>query len=238
MKLPKIEVPVYKTKLILNNKEVTYRPFLVKEEKILLTSMQTENIDDIIENLIIVVQNCVLTDIDVAEIPYFEFVNLFIKIRSKSLGEIIDINVVDPENKKPFDSEMNLEEVQIIKGKKNNNKIKITDNVGLILKFPNIKTHLSLYLKNKKINLSGDNLIKLIVCCIDQIFDEENVYNAKDYTEEEMIEFIENIPAADIKNISEFFQNMPKIIYEKEHTSPYTKKNVKVTVENIIDFLI
>jgi len=132
MKLPKIEVPVYKTKLILNNKEVTYRPFLVKEEKILLTAIQTDESENIIENLIGVVQNCMITDIDVSELPYFDFIDLFIKIRSKSLGEIVQIKVKDNEVKKSFDSEMNLDEVKVIKKKKIENKIQINNEIGVI----------------------------------------------------------------------------------------------------------
>lgn len=238
MKLPKIEVPVYKTKLILNNKEVTYRPFLVKEEKILLTAIQTDESENIIENLIGVVQNCMITDIDVSELPYFEFIDLFIKIRSKSLGEIVQIKVKDNEVKKSFDSEMNLDEVKVIKKKKIENKIQINNEIGIILKYPNIRTHLKFYFQTKKTKLTGDNLINIIVSSIEQIFDKENVYEAKNCSEQELVDFIESIPTSDISKISEFFDNMPKVIYEKEHMSPYTQKNIKVVVENILDFLI
>ena len=238
MKLPKIEVPVYKTKLILNNKEVTYRPFLVKEEKILLTAIQTDESENIIENLIGVVQNCMITDIDVSELPYFDFIDLFIKIRSKSLGEIVQIKVKDNEVKKSFDSEMNLDEVKVIKKKKIENKIQINNEIGVILKYPNIKTHLKFYFQTKKTKLTGDNLINIIVSSIEQIFDKENVYEAKNCSEQELVDFIESIPTSDISKISEFFDNMPKVIYEKEHMSPYTQKNIKVVVENILDFLI
>jgi hypothetical protein len=238
MKLPKIEVPVYKTKLILNNKEVTYRPFLVKEEKILLTAIQTDESENIIENLIGVVQNCMITDIDVSELPYFDFIDLFIKIRSKSLGEIVQIKVKDNEVKKSFDSEMNLDEVKVIKKKKIENKIQINNEIGVILKYPNIRTHLKFYFQTKKTKLTGDNLINIIVSSIEQIFDKENVYEAKNCSEQELVDFIESVPTSDISKISEFFDNMPKVIYEKEHMSPYTQKNIKVVVENILDFLI
>lgn len=238
MKLPKIEVPVYKTKLILNNKEVTYRPFLVKEEKILLTAIQTDESENIIENLIGVVQNCMITDIDVSELPYFDFIDLFIKIRSKSLGEIVQIKVKDNEVKKSFDSEMNLDEVKVIKKKKIENKIQINNEIGVILKYPNIRTHLKFYFQTKKTKLTGDNLINIIVSSIEQIFDKENVYEAKNCSEQELVDFIESVPTSDISKISEFFDNMPKVIYEKEHLSPYTQKNIKVVVENILDFLI
>lgn len=238
MKLPKIEVPVYKTKMIMGNKEITYRPFLVKEEKILLTAMQTDDTENIIENLINVIQNCMITEINVSEIPYFEFINLFIKIRGKSLGEMLDINVTDSKVNKKFDTQIDLNDVKAINTKKIDNKININDNIGVILDYPNIKTHLKFYFKNKKEKLNGDDLTGIVCACIKQIYDKENTYDPKEFSEQELNEFIESIPLSDMSKISNYFENMPKIIYEKEHLSPFTNKNIKVNIENIIDFLI
>jgi len=154
MKLPKIQTPIYKIKLISNEQEIIFRPFLVKEEKILLMAMQTDDKDVIIQNYIQVLKNCILTEnIQVDSIPSFDAINLFIELRKKSMGEIVNISVKDPETKKYFDVEMNLNEIKILNKNKINNKIQLDENIGIILKYPTIKEALNLSLeKSDNIN--------------------------------------------------------------------------------------
>jgi len=238
MNLPKLVTPVYKTKLISSNKEISYRPFLVKEEKILLTAIQSEDTTTIIDNLLQVISNCILTEENINELPYFDVLYLFIQIRSKSLGEEIDIKVKDIEQGKSFIEKMNLEEVKVIKEKQNTN-IKLDKKIGLILKYPSAYDHMHFYFNQKnKSKINMDNVMDVVVNCIDKIYDEENSYASNDYSKEELKDFIENINPKQLEIISEFFNKMPKIIFEKEYTSPFTGKSIHVEIDNLLDFLI
>lgn len=238
MKLPTIQTPVYKTKLISNNKEILFRPFLVKEEKILLISSQSEDKELIIQNYIQILKNCILTEnIDIEYLPSFDAINIFIELRKKSIGEIINISIKDPETEKYFDVEMDLNEIKIIKNKKINNKIQLNEQIGVILKYPTIKEALHLSLEKIE-NISPNTITDILINCMDKIYDAEKIYEIKDYSKEEILEFIEQMSATMINDISQFFINIPKIIFEKQYVSPYTQKNVKIKVENFIDFLI
>lgn len=238
MQLPKIQTPVYKTKLISNNKQIILRPFLVKEEKILLTSMQTQDKEVIIENYIQILKNCILTEnIDIENMASFDAVYIFIELRKKSMGEIINISVKDTETQKYFDVEMDLNEVKIIKNKKINEKIQLTEQIGIILKYPTIRQALDLSLEKTE-NLDPNKITDILINCIDKIYDAETVYNIKDCTKEEIIEFIDQMSTSMVSSVSEFFINIPKVIFEKEYVSPFTGKMVKVRIENFMDFLI
>ncbi len=239
MNLPQLQTPVYKTKLISNNKEILFRPFLVKEEKILLTSMETKETDTIIENYIQILKNCILSEnTDIEKLPSFDCILLFIELRKKSIGEIIDISIKDPEINKYFDVEMDLNNIKIInKRKKNNNKIQLTEDIGIVLKYPTIKEALSLGLE-KNINNNFEKISDILISCIDKIYDSDKIYEIENYTKEEIIKFIDQLTPSMVSDISSFFSNMPKIIYENTYPSPFSQKKIQVRVENFIDFLI
>jgi hypothetical protein len=238
MKLPTIQTPVYKTKLISNNKQILLRPFLVKEEKILLTSMQTQDKETIIENYIQILKNCILTEnIDIDNMPSFDAVYIFIELRKKSMGEIINISIKDTENGKYFDVEMDLNEVKIVKNKKINEKIQLTEQIGIILKYPTIRQALDLSLEKTQ-DFDPNKITDILINCIDKIYDTETVYNIQDYTKEEIVQFIDQMSPSMVASVSDFFANIPKVIFEKEYISPFTGKNVKVRIENFMDFLI
>lgn len=237
MQLPKIQTPIYTTNLISNNKEITFRPLLVKEEKILLTALQEENNKITVDNFIQVLKNCILTEnIDVENMASFDAIYLFIKIREKSMGEIINISVRDNQEKKQFDAEMNLNNIKIIKNKNIETKFDLSENIGIILKYPNIKDVFNTAYTQDTVKTS--DIIQILVNCIDKIYDKNDVYEAKNYSKEELNEFIENLSPEMLKKITVFFNNIPKIIYQDEVESPYTKKKIKIVVENFIDFLI
>lgn len=237
MQLPKIQTPIYTTNLISNDKEITFRPLLVKEEKILLTALQEENNKITVDNFIQVLKNCILTEnIDVENMASFDAIYLFIKIREKSMGEIINISVRDNEAKKQFDAEMNLNNIKITKNKKIETKFDLSEDIGIILKYPNIKDVFNTAYTQDTVKTS--DIIQILVNCIDKIYDKNDVYEAKNYSKEELNEFIENLSPEMLKKITVFFNNIPKIIYQDEVESPYTKKKIKIVVENFIDFLI
>lgn len=238
MKLPTIQTPVYKTKLISNNKEILFRPFLVKEEKILLMALETNDKETTVQNYIQILKNCILTkNIDVESLSSFDAIHIFIELRKKSIGEIINISVKDTESSKYFDVEMDLNKIKIIKNKNVNNKIKLNDDIGIILKYPTIKQALDLSLENTE-EFNSNIISDILINCIDKIYDTENIYDIKNYTKEEILEFIDQLSPSMIKSISEFFENIPKIIFKNEYVSPFTGKTIEVKIENFIDFLI
>lgn len=237
MQLPKIQTPIYTTNLISNDKEITFRPLLVKEEKILLTALQEENNKITVDNFIQILKNCILTEnIDVENMPSFDAIYLFIKIREKSMGEIINISVRDSQAKKQFDAEMNLNNIKIIKKKNIETKFDLSEDIGIILKYPTIKDVFNTAYTEDIVKTS--DIIQILINCIDKIYDKNDVYEAKNYSKEELNEFIENLSAEMLKKITVFFNNIPKIIYQDEVESPYTNKKIKIVVENFIDFLI
>lgn len=234
MKLPSVETPIYKTNLIVDNKTIEFRPFLVKEEKILLMAMQTEDHTAIIKNLKEILKNCILTNINIEELTSFDCINLFIELRKKSIGEIINISVLDFEKNKSFDAEMDLNDIKIVKVD-NPNNIKLDENIGIILKYPSIDDYYEFIKNNDK--LTSEIFINFIVKVIDKIYDKEKVYNSKDFSTEDIIKFIENLTSEMFEKITKFINNIPKIVYNKKFKSPYSKKEIEVVVENFIDFL-
>ena len=198
--LPKIDVPIYETKLISTGKTVKFRPFLVKEQKLFLISSQSDDINDMINSVKQVITNCVLDDVDVDSLATFDIEHLFIQMRARSVGEIVNLkyncnNTVkdDKGEEKNCNNQvsvdLNLLEVEPIKNENHTNKIEITDEVGIIMKYPTFDMV-------NKLNIEGEDfsqIIDVIIECIDYIYDKDNVYYKKDVSKEELLSFIENL---------------------------------------------
>ena len=217
MALPKLEVPTYELELPISKKKIKYRPFLVKEQKNLLMAMESGDAASIQHNVREILDVCTLTTgIDVEELPILDIEYYFINLRAKSVGETIESkyrcnnDVTDAEgthkcgNLVPI--EFNLLEVELPKMPKDNGKIMITDKLGIMMKYPTFEI-----LQKYQENDDAVILLNMIVSCIDYIFDEEQIYYAKDTTENELTEFIEGLQAADLQKIKEFLESMPKI---------------------------
>jgi len=233
MKLPKIESPVYEAKLLSDNKKIKFRPFLVKEEKYLLIASESEDetqIANAIENLL---KNCVLDeDVKVENLPFFDVEYLFLKIREKSLGETLDVSIICPDTKKRFETQIDISNIKIEKSKNKYNEIKVNDEVGMIMKYPTFKiTQLANMEKN-----NTEKIFKVIRNCVEKIYDKENTYDPKDFSEEEVQEFIESLPQSVFENINKFYDNFPKMVYENDVVSPFTGKTIKIRLENFSDF--
>jgi hypothetical protein len=233
MPLPKLDVPSYELTLLSDNKAVEYRPFLVKEEKLLLMALESKNRKDVTKCIYTILRNCILDkNIDVNNLASFDVEYIFLKIREKSMGEIITVLVQCPETKKKFEVDLNLNEVQIEKSNKLNKNIEISNKMGLILKFPTF----SIMQEAMDLTNDSDKIFYIISNCIDTIYDENTTYKASEYTKQELQEFLESLPQNIFVKISEFYDNFPKLIYEKDITSPFTGNKVKVRLDNFIDF--
>jgi len=234
MPLPKVETPTYELSLISNDKKIKYRPFLVKEEKILLLALETEDKKQIIDAIYQILENCILTEsVDIKDIASFDVEYLFLKIREKSLGETIDVRVTCPETNKLFDVSLNISNLKIIKTQDLNNDIKITNKIGMIMKYPTFLLMQTLINEENPIART----FKIIMNCIETIYDENTTYNPKDFSEKELQEFLESMPQEAFEKINNFYESFPKLVFEQTVISPHSKKEVKVRLDEFMDFL-
>lgn len=232
MSLPKITVATFETKLPSNGKKIKYRPFLVKEEKILLMAAESKDNTQILNALEQVIENCVIDKINFHELPSFDIEYLFLKLREKSIGEKVTVNITDNEVNKKFEIDIDLSKVIVKKHPKHEMKIKISDDLVLEMKYPNMATILSVDEKKSIV----ENGFSILIKSIDKIYDKDSVYEAKDYSEKEMQEFVEQFSQKMYEQISFFFDNMPTIYYETEVVSPFTNKKIKVVLDKFVDF--
>jgi hypothetical protein len=232
MGLPKIVVPEYSLTLPSNGKEVKYRPFLVKEEKILLIAMESEDEQQIVDATKTVIKNCVFGDFEVEEMPIFDVEYVFLWLRSKSKGEIIELKYDCPkcENKIPLS--FNTEEIKITNDDTHNNKIELTENLGVVLRYPNMT--LQAKLESMDTN-EVEKIFTTVVECIDYIYDNENTYPNKDHTRKEMSEFVDSLTDSQFQKLTHFFETMPKLRHEVvlrcKNKNKQGKKKDKKTVE-------
>jgi len=208
MGLPKIAVPEYSLTLPSTGEELKYRPFLVKEEKLLLIAMESEDEKQIIASTKTVITNCVFGDINVDKLPVFDVEYIFLWLRARSKGEVIELKYKCPDCQGPIPVIFNVEDVKIHKSEEHINKIELTDNVGVVLKYPTLDTA---EVKKGEDSSDIDVLLKTILLTIDYIYDEDKMYSTKDHTEEEMNDFLESLNDDQFQKIGKFFETMPKL---------------------------
>ena len=237
MTLPTIEVPKYKLKIPSSGKMVTFRPFLVKEEKILLTVLETNsNTTSLTEALVHLINNCIITKgIDVEALPPFDLEYIFLQLRAKSVGETVELQVRcknEDCSLGDFPWEVDLGDMKVIKNKKHTNKIELSDELGIIMKYPTMKDSYGLNIKDT------DDIFGAITSCIDSIYTKEEVFSSKDHTKEELEEFIEQLSPEYFKKIIVFFETMPSMSNDIECTCPKCKEVTTIGLRGIEDFFI
>lgn len=217
MKLPKLDVPIYETKLISNGKTVKFRPFLVKEQKLFLMASQSEDVKETMDIIKQVLSNCILSDdVSVEDLPSFDLEYLFLNLRAKSVGETVELKytcnntITDDEgNQKNCGNMMkfkvDLMDIKPEKNKNHTNNIQLDSKLGVVLKYPSIS------LLSKIENIDNIDIFELILDCIESIYDNENIYYAKDVSREDLSEFLESMQQQDFQKIEEFFKTMPKL---------------------------
>ena len=246
MALPKIDVPTYETKLISSGKIVKYRPFLVKEQKLFLMAAQSTDEKETVDVVKQVLNNCILSDIDVDDLPTFDLEHLFMQLRARSVGEVVNLkyncnNTVkdDKDEEKVCGSlvkfDLNILDIKPIIDEKHSSKIEISDKLGIMMKYP------TLSLIKDAGNLANedvDTVLNVIVSCIDYIYDADQMYYAKDSTKEELLEFIENLQQEDMEKIQVFFTTMPKIAKELDFKCKKCGYEETITVQGIQNFFV
>lgn len=229
MGLPKIAVPEYSLTLPSNGKEIKYRPFLVKEEKILLIAMESEEPQQMVDATKNVIKNCVFGDIDVDSLPTFDIEYIFLWLRAKSKGELIELKYKCPECKGEIPLSMRVEDIKMEYNEEHNAKIELAENLGVMMVYPNMS--LQQKLDSLENETQVNKIFKTILLCVDYIYDAENTYSSKDHTEKEMIDFVESLTDDQFQKISNFFETMPKLRHKVQlncQTKIKDKKKEKV----------
>jgi len=232
MSLPKIEHPIFELVLPSTKLAVKYRPFLVKEEKILLMAMQGEDPEEILNSVKQVINNCILsTDVNVDNLSTFDLEYLFIKIRAKSVNNIISLTYKDLEDEKRYDVEVDLDMVEIKTDPNHTNKIEVNSNTGFYLKYPQA----SISDKLKESNNETELFFDILKNCIDRIYQNDNEYLASECTSEELDEFVQNLDVKSFKKIQTFFSTMPKLYYETSYVNSLGNEK-KIILTSLNDF--
>jgi hypothetical protein len=214
--LPKIDVPVYEIKLPSTGESIKFRPFTVKEEKLFLMAYESEDVKYSVDTIIQVLNNCIVSDIDVKELPTFDIEYLFLNLRARSIGEIVNLKYrcnndvgTEEEPKKCNSSveiEVNVLEIEPSKNPNHTNKIELNENLGIVMKYPKMGL-----IKDNSESDDFNVVLELIISCIDYIYDKDNIYYAKDSTKEELTEFLDSLQSKDLEKIKDFFDTMPKL---------------------------
>ena len=235
MPLPTIVTPSYELTLPSNGKKIKYRPFLVKEEKILILAIESNSMKDISRAIKDVLKNCILTKgVKIDELPTFDIEYLFLNIRSRSVGESIDLVITCPDdNETKVNTQIYIDENQVKTNKDHNPDIKLDDTYTMRLKYPSLDQFID---ENFNFDVDKDNSFDIISSCIDMVFSDEEAWEAKDCTKKELLEFVERLNSAQFKEVEKFFDTMPQLLHEIEVENPKTKVKSTVTLEGLASF--
>ena len=236
MPLPKISTPTYELELPSTGKTIKYRPFLVKEEKLLVLALESDDSKEITNAIKAVLKDCIQTrGVKVETLPTFDIEYLFLNIRGKSVGEDIEVSVLCPDDGETYaEVQISIDEIEVVKDKEHNKQIKIDDKLMMEMRYPSldqfVKSNFSF--NDNQVDQSFD----LIASCIDKIYSEEEAWTSDDFTKKEVTEFLEQMNSSQFKDIESFFTTMPKLRHEVEVLNPKTKKSSKVVLEGLASF--
>jgi len=237
MPLPTIATPTYELELPSTGKKIKYRPFLVKEEKLLVLALESEDTKQITTAIRAVLKNCIQTrGVKVENLPTFDIEFLFLNIRGKSVGEEIEVNLICPDDKETsVPVTINIDDIKITKDKDHTNKIKLDKSLMMEMKYPSLDE----FIKNN-FDFTGDpnmdQSFDLIASCIDKIYTEEEVWSTADCTKKEVTEFLEQMNSRQFKGIEKFFTTMPKLSHSIDITNPNTGVKSTVVLEGLSSF--
>ena len=237
MPLPTIATPTYELELPSTGKKISYRPFLVKEEKLLVLALESEDVREISNAIKAVLKNCILTKgVKVETLPTFDIEYLFLNIRGKSVGEEVEVNIIAPDDgETTIPITIAIDEIKVVKNKKHTNKIKLDDSLMMELKYPSLDQ----FIKNNfdfGTDVSIDQSFDLIASCIDKIYSEEEVWTASDVTKKELVDFLEQMNSIQFKEVEKFFTTMPKLSHEITVKNPKTEVESAVVLEGLSSF--
>tara|TARA_R100000406_G_scaffold85228_2_gene68539 strand:+ start:1175 stop:1894 length:720 start_codon:yes stop_codon:yes gene_type:complete len=237
MPLPKIATPTYELTLPSTKKKIKYRPFLVKEEKLLVLALESDDSKQITNAIKAVLKSCIETrGVKVETLPTFDIEYLFLNIRGKSVGEEVEVNIIAPDDgMTEIPITIQLDDIKVQEGEGHEKMIKLDDSLMMEMKYPSLDE----FIKNNfdiKGDVDIDKSFELIGSCIDKIFSEEEVWSTADCTKKEVISFLEQMNSVQFKQIEKFFETMPKLSYQVEVTNPKTEVKSTVVLEGLSSF--
>ena len=236
MALPQVNTPTYELAVPSTDEKIKYRPFLVKEEKILLIAMEAQEQSGILNAVKDIVKSCTFDKFDVNKAPIFDIEYIFLNIRAKSVGEVSTVNLRCPDDNETFvqtDIDLTKVDVQLTKG--HTNKIELTDEMGMIMTYPTLDSF-----TDSTTVINASNMLDVIASCVAQIYDKkgEDVYDAKDSTKQELIDFIESLNSKQFQEIQKFFDTSPKLTHTVSIENPETKVKSDITLTGLNDFFV
>ena len=237
MPLPKIATPTYELELPSTEQTIQYRPFLVKEEKVLVIALESEDTKQITTAIKSVIKNCILTKgIKVETLPTFDIEYLFLNIRGKSVGEEIEVNLVCPDDEETqVSTVINLDDIKVQKNEDHTNQIKIDKSIMMEMRYPSLEQ----FIKNNfdfDDKSVMDQSFELIASCIDKIYTEDDIWIAEDCTKKEITDFLESMNSSQFKDIEKFFETMPKLSHKVKIKNPNTKVQSEIVLEGLSSF--
>jgi hypothetical protein len=239
MPLPTIETPTYELKMPSSGKKIKYRPFLVKEEKILIIALESRNQNEITNAVKDVLKKCILTrGVKVDDLPTFDIEYIFLNIRAKSIGEDIRLTVTCPDDRETqVPVTIYVDEIKVTKPEGHTNDVVIDDKLTLRMKYPSLNQFVE---NNFEVDDDPEVLVnktfKVVADCMDTVFTEEDAWEAKDYTSTERVKFVEQLNSKQYKKVENFFATMPKLSHTIEVVNPNTKKKSSIVLEGLADF--
>ena len=236
MALPQVSTPTYELAVPSTDKKLKYRPFLVKEEKILMIAMEAKEQSGILDAVKQIVKACTFDKFDIDKAPIFDIEYIFLNIRAKSVGEISTINLRCPDDKETFvRTDIDLTKVEVEMKEEHNNKIELTKELGMIMTYPTLESFVDF---DGVTAVNASNMIDIIAGCVAQIYDKggEDVYEAKDSTKQELIDFIEQLNSNQFQDVQKFFDTMPKLTHTVKIKNPKTEVESEVTLTGLNDF--
>ena len=237
MPLPKISTPTYELDLPSTGQTIQYRPFLVREEKLLVLALESENMKEISSAIKTVIKNCILSKgVKIESLPTFDIEYLFLNIRGKSVGEEIEVNVICPDDEDiTVPVTISVDEIQVVKNKKHTNKIQVDDSIMMEMKYPSLDQ----FIKNN-FDFSGSNLMDqsfdLVASCIDKIYQGDEVWSSADVTQKELMDFLDQFNTAQFQQIETFFETMPKLSHTVKVKNPKSGVESEVVLEGLANF--
>ena len=238
MPLPKINTPTYELELPSTGKKIKYRPFLVREEKILIMALESEDIKQISDAIKTVISDCILSrGVKINELSTFDIEYLFLNVRAKSVGESVEVNVTYPDDgETQVKVEIDIDDIKILKNPNHSNIIKLDDNLSIQMKYPSLNQFVESNFETSEDNSQVDKSLSVIISCIGTIFNEEESWSASDSTEKELREFVEQMNTKQFKDIEVFFETMPKLSHQIKVRNPNTKVTSDVVLEGLASF--
>ena len=235
MALPQIVLPTYELEVPSNGKKIKYRPFVVKEEKVLLMALETKDekaIEDAVRTLL---KGCIQSRVKLEDLAIFDLEYIFLNIRAVSVGEVVEMLLTcEDDGETQIKYNLNLTDVQVDKPEGHTNKIMLSDSMGVIMKYPSFEEFVKVSIAGTE--SSADSVLEIMAKCVDQIFDGEDVYDSSTTSKKEFVEFVEGLTNKQFEDVQKFFEDAPVLKHEISLTNPNTGVENSVVIQGLTNF--